>query len=142
MCSGGAGTPKAGGNIGWEWTLKEQAEEGGNAGEAQERRTGRPVQGESWRAEGGAKLMEDASGVHRAHHDGSDTGRPQGPNGDVKGRRGSSKGPNELLLRPTGCGPTVRENGVSVPSLEGQANTMSAVVAVLTETNGFRTSNL
>jgi hypothetical protein len=76
------------------------------------------------------------------HHDGSDTGRPQGSNGDVKDRRGSSKVPNELLLRPTGCGPTVRENGVSVPSLEGQANTTSAGVAVSAETNGFHTLNL
>jgi hypothetical protein len=35
---------------------------------------------------------------------------------------------NELLLRLTGCGTTVRENSVSVPSLEGQANTTGAVV--------------
>jgi hypothetical protein len=31
---------------------------------------------------------------------------------------------------------------VSVPSLEGQANTMSAVVKASAEANGFRTSNL
>jgi hypothetical protein len=142
MCSGGAGAPKAGGNICREWTLRDTAEEGCNAGEAQERRAGRPVQGESWRAEGGAKFMEDASGVHRATP--RRVGRGKTPR--TKRRRERSKGgqqrSNELLLRPTGCGPTVRENGVSVPSLEGQANTMSAVVAVLTETNGFRTSNL
>ena len=60
---GGAGTPKGGGNTDREWTHRDQSEEGNNAGEAQERRTGRPVQVESWRAEGDAKLMEDAPGV-------------------------------------------------------------------------------
>jgi hypothetical protein len=40
------------------------AEARGNVGQAQERRIKQLVQGESWRAEGGAKLMEDALGVH------------------------------------------------------------------------------
>ena len=42
---------------------------------------------------------------------------------------------NELLLRLTGCGTTVRENSVSVPSLEGQANTTGAVVRASARTN-------
>jgi hypothetical protein len=42
---------------------------------------------------------------------------------------------NELLLRLTGCGTTVRENSVSVPSLEGQANTTGAVVRTSVQTN-------
>jgi hypothetical protein len=36
----------------------------------------------------------------------------------------------------------VRENGVSVPSLEGQANTTGAVVEASATTELFRTLNL
>jgi len=142
MCSGGAGTPKAGGNIGREWTHRDQRKKGGTR--AKPRRGG---SGDRSRASVGALQAKPSSWRTRQvfiaqHHGESGAGRPQGPHGDVKGRRGSSEDPNELLLRPTGCGPTVRENGVSVPSLEGQANTMSAVVTASAEANGIRTSNL
>ena len=59
--AGGAGAPKAGGNISREWTLREiDRRQGTNAGETQERRIRRLIQVGSWRAEGEAKLMEDA----------------------------------------------------------------------------------
>jgi hypothetical protein len=61
--AGGAGTPRGGGNTDLEWTHWGQTEEGGNAGEAHERRIRRLIQGESRRTEGGAKSMEDALGV-------------------------------------------------------------------------------
>jgi hypothetical protein len=113
-----------------------------NAGEAQERRIRRLVQVERRRAEGGAEFMEDALGVSMHTPGESGTGKPRGPLRQRTRSRGEQRSSNELLLRPTGCGPTVRENGVSVPSLEGQANTTSAGVAVSAETNGFHTLNL
>jgi hypothetical protein len=100
-----------------------------NAGETQERRIRRLIQGEYRRAEGDAKLMEDALGVvftstnERVRH--RNTPKTDLATGKVMG--GAAKS-NELLLRLTGCGTTVRENSVSVPSLEGQANTTGAVV--------------
>jgi hypothetical protein len=67
--AGGAGTPKEGGNTDREWTHRGAYGGRGNAGQAQERRIKRLIRGESWRAEGGAKPMEDALGVHCAHHE-------------------------------------------------------------------------
>jgi hypothetical protein len=49
---------------------------------------------------------------------------------------------NELLLRLTGCGFIVRENDVSVPTLEGQANIMGAGVAASATANRPQASNL
>jgi hypothetical protein len=113
-----------------------------NAGEAQERRTRRLVQVERRRTEGDAKFMEDALGVSMHAPGESGTERPRGPLRRRTRSRGEQRSSSELLLRPTGCGPTVRESGVSVPSLEGQANITSAGVAASVETNGFRTLNL
>jgi hypothetical protein len=77
--AGGAGTPKEGGNTDLEWTHWGYTDEGGNAGEAQERRIRRLVQGESWRTEGDAKSMEDALGVSILQAPGgSGTEKPQG----------------------------------------------------------------
>lgn len=65
---GGAGTTKEGGNTDREWTNGgSNRRKGTNAGEAQERRIGRPIQDEGRSAEGGAKPKEDTPGVQCAH---------------------------------------------------------------------------
>jgi hypothetical protein len=113
-----------------------------NAGEAQERRTRRLVQVERRRTEGDAKFMEDALGVSMHAPGESGTERPRGPLRRRTRSRGEQRRSNELLLRLIGCGFIVRESDVSVPTLEGQANTTGAVVAVSATTNGSYASNL
>jgi hypothetical protein len=128
--AGGAGTPKGGGNTDQEWTLRGfDRRQGTNADETQERRIRRLIQDES-----GALKVTPSSGRSRSvlffASTNERTRRRKTPRTTWRHERswGEQRSSNELLLRLIGCGSTVRENGVSVPSLEGQANTTSAVV--------------
>jgi len=86
--------------------------------------------------------MEDTLDVSLEHHGAGQT--QEDPEGRVVTRKavGGAAKSNQLLLRPTGCGPDVRESGVSVPTLEGQANTTDAAVAASATANSSHTSNL
>jgi hypothetical protein len=134
-----------GGNTDREWTLRGvDRRKGANAGETQERRIRRLIQDEYRRAEGDAKLTEDALGVVSCKHQRAGQARedPEDQRGNTERSWGEQRRSNELLLRLTGCGSTVRENGVSVPTLEGQANITGAVVMASARTSCSHTSNL
>jgi hypothetical protein len=79
---------------------------------------------------------------HASTPDGSGAGTPRGPARQRARSWGEQRRSSELLLRLTGCGSIVRESDVSVPTLEGQANTTGAAVAAPATTNGSHASNL
>jgi hypothetical protein len=120
-----------------------RAEEGNNAGEAQERRIGRPIQGEGWRIEGDAKLTEDALDL-LFQNDPERVGcgnTPRTTTATCKVEGGAAKvqraAPASVRMRTQGS-----REPVSIPSLEGQVNTTGAGVAASATANGSHTSNL
>lgn len=121
----------------------DRAEEGNNAGKAQERRIGRPIQGEGRRIEGDAKLMEDALDL-LFQNDPERVGcgnTPRTTTVTCKVEGGAAKIPLAATASDWMRTHRSRER-VSIPSLEGQVNTTGAGVAASATANGPRTSNL